>query len=461
MISSRVIRRLLLVVLATCPAGPAMAETGDDPVPGATAGILDSLRTHSRVTLSSPLFDLPVAARDSVTAAFDSTVAAGGLPAAIDDRREKARARARAVRMGADTDVQDARLSYTKVDGATLLLPFDVWAGNRHYGVSLGGRAGYAFSSEEERHDLGVELRTPLVDLEAMHHHDLERFGWTDPHAGSLSALFGVDERDFLEREGFRFAVSRDLGRRGTITLRHVRDEITARRALDPFTAGGTTSAFEQNLAASEGDRRELGLGIARERTGATRWWGVLDLRTGGRGLGGDLDYDQIRGSITGHTFLPWSDQLLVSLSAQAAAAPDSVPVQLLADPSGRNGARGYPRRSIVGTHAIHLRVDYELNKDLFRRARIPFLEDRRIQFVPFADVATAWTPDGATTLGDGTWPGSTDWKWSAGIGVRKNVGFGQVLSHVRMDVAWRLDRRETDPVFYLVLENVPFPDSD
>jgi len=433
----------------------------DDPLPAATTGILDSLRTRSHRTLSSTVFDLPLAIRDSVTAAFDSTVAADGLSAVVDVRREEARERARRFRFGLDTDVEDAHASYTKVDGATILLPVEAWARNRYTGVTLDARAGYAFSAEEERHDVGIELGTPWAELAIAHHHDLERFGWTDPHAGSVSALFGVDERSFLEREGFRITLGERIGRRGRVSLTYLADEVSARSVPDPFTAGGATSLFERNVPATEGDRRELGLRIGRKRTGATHWWGAIDLRAGGRGLGGDLDYEQIRGSISAHPFLPWSDQLLVTASAQVASAPDSLPVQLLADPAGRNGARGYPQRSILGTHAVHLRVDYQLNKDLFRRARIPFLENRRIQFVPFADVATAWTPDGARTLGDGTWPGSSDWKWSAGIGVRKNVGFGEVLSHVRMDVAWRLDRAGSDPVFYLVLENEPFPDSD
>jgi hypothetical protein len=407
------------------------------------------------------LFDLPVATRDSVVAAFDSTVAATSLSGALGERRGETRRRAREVRFGVDTDLSEVRASYTKVDGATLLLPLELWARNRYVGVSLGGRAGYAFADEEERHDLGITLRVLETRIGVHHHHDLERFGWTDPHAGSLAALFGVDERQFMEREGLRFTLAHDLRPRTTLTLSHDRDDITARAGTNPFTAGGTNSLFDTNLAAQEGERRQVGLTLGHERTAGGRFWGVINAETAGRDLGGDLDYDRIRGTLATHQILPWSDAALVSLSGQVAAAPDSVPVQILADPSGRNGARGYPLRSLTGTHAIHLRVDYQIQKDLFRRARVPFLEDRRIQFIPFVDLAAAWTPSRPRTLGDTTLPDRNHWKWSAGIGVRKATGFGRLLSHVRVDVAWRLDRTDRDPVVYLVLENEPFPISD
>jgi hemolysin activation/secretion protein len=139
------------------------------------------------------------------------------------------------------------------------------------------------------------------------------------------------------------------------------------------------------------------------------------------------------------------------------AAGPDTIPNQILADPAGRSGVRGYPHRSIIGAHAMLLRLDYHIERDLFVLARVPLLKKLRLQLVPFLDVGAAWTPGVNRRLTDATLPLSRDWKWGVGIGVRKGLGFGELLSHCRFDTAWRLDRGRASPVVYFVLETESF----
>lgn len=452
----------LLALAALMPQSDAPADTSaterlDD--------VLERLRSRTEQIMSAESRTLDTAYRDSISAAFDSTVVADGLAPTLDrnaDRRGARRNRGRgdAVRTGFTVAPEDGGLDYTKVDGfsaATAAYAYVTTLGLR---TRVGGRIGYAFGSKRERHDAGVELSAHGVHVGGSHREVTEPFGLTAVHGRRLFALAGSDEHDYLGRDGWRTHLEIPDLLPGSLATRltYRKEHEIPRRARDTFTIGDPSRLFEQNVQATSGLVRALRISVGRPRLDYPDLYGTLIAELAGRGLGGDLSYDVVRfgGGYTRR--LPWADDVAIAVAAQASVAPGGdVPVQVLADPSGRSGVRGYPHRSIAGSHALLLRVDYRMATDLFRAARIPLLRRAKLQLVPFADVGAAWSPTAARTLADSTVPGSDDWKWGAGLGIRRGVGAGEIISHVRLDAAFRLDRSGTSPVVYFVLENEPF----
>jgi hypothetical protein len=456
---------LLLASLAGVPAtGAERADAGAAPDSIATLdGVISRLRTRTTTTMSDEALRLDTTFRDSVTAVFDSTVAADGLSPTLERSAASSsgrRYRSTGVRTGFDWSLDRSNLDYSKVDGFTAVTAGFLYVTTRGVRTRIGGRIGYAFGSERGRHDAGVQLSAHDVTIGWAHRDETHTFGWTEVHGRRFFALAGADELDYLEREGWRTYVENDAWLPAGLSARLVyrREDERARRSRDTFTIGDPSGLFETNPQASEGEVRSVSLTIARPRVVYSNLYGSLTAETAGRGLGGDLAYDRVRARLTRITRLPWADELSVALSAQATAGPtDRIPLQALADPAGRSGVRGYPHRSLVGTHALLARIEYRLARDLLARTRIPLLSRAKLQLVPFVDVGAAWTPPAPRELADTTWPERDAWKWGAGLGIRRGVGFGELLSHVRLDAALRLDRGDARPVFYFVMEGEPF----
>lgn len=423
--------------------------------------VLSSLRGRTERVLSPESRALDIAFRDSVSAVYDSTVAADGLPGTLGRHAAAREWRGRGgVRTGLTISPEDSRIDYTKVDGLSAAVAGYGYLTALGVRSRTGGRIGYAFGSGRGRHDAGVRLSARGISLGVAHREVTESFGWTAVHGWRLFALAGADELDYLERDGWRAVLElpRVLPEALTTRVTYRREDELARRVRDYFTIGERSALFESNPQATEGEVRAVGLAIGRSRLDYPDLYGSLVAETAGRGLGGDLSYDlvRVRGALVHR--LPWADQLSLEIGAQATAAPrGEIPVQALADPSGRSGVRGYPHRSLVGSHALLARVEYRVAKDLFRAARIPLLRRAKLQLVPFVDVGAAWTPSGPTELSATTLPEGGDWRWGTGLGVRRNVGFGEIISHFRLDGAVRLDRTGAAPVFYFVLEGEPF----
>lgn len=467
--------RLRLVALAGAVALP-LAHAAENPsgspadsavsVPRESSdATFDSLRTRLRrttdETLSPEALVFDDVYRDSLRARFDSTVASIGLERAVagaadPEPRLGSRSNPRWTRVRTSFDPEDVSFRHSKVDGATLLLPARLEVLRRAWSLRTSVRAGYAFGSSLGRYEGEARFGTRFGSVGAHVRRISERFGWTAVHGNRVLSLAGVDEQQYLERRGFDAFVSAPPVDRFRVVADYRNERQSSQRARDVFTLGRPSHLFEKNRAATRGELRALRVSIERPRRTIGDLWGSAFLERAGGSLGGDLRFDRVGLAIGARRPLPWGSDVSLQAAAQAAASPEAVPVQATADLGGRTSLRGYPQLSFVGSHAVLARVDLFLGLDLFRRARIPLLGTQKLQFVPFVDAGSAWTPAGRS-LGSAKWPRSDEWKWSAGLGIRKGVGFGEILSHVRVDAAWRLDRDGPTPVFTFVLENEPF----
>ncbi len=446
---------LASVFTGTAGASEQRAEPWTEPAsPDTTLDqILTALRARTDTVLSVDAVTFDGVYMDSVVAGFDSTVVADGVSGAVQSKRDWERRG----RFGFSLGLGNSRMRYTKVDGASLQLPIEASYSVGEFDARIGGRAGYAFASQRGRHNLGVTARYDRWRASLRHRRDIARFGSTQLHGAWLYTLAGADEQDYFERHGWVATVSRGLGPGLTAAVTYWNERQSPRSAENVFTIGSKSAASELNYPATEGRLRAIGIRLERYRREGHRFWGVIRFESAGGGLGGDMEYDQITAGLHGVSILPWDDELLLSLGTTVTSGDDAISEQALADIGGRSSLRGYPRLAFGGTHAIGLRAEYITARDLLAMTRLPFADRLHVQLIPFADLGATWTPADVTSLNLDDFPGGSDWKWGAGIGIRRGVGFGELLSHVRLDVAWRLDRGGASPVAYFVLEGEPF----
>lgn len=428
---------------------PAGADTTQTPT---YEDVLRSIRARTDKAVSRDALTVGRGHRDSVVAAFQDRVARDGLSRAVDQHATR-RGRWRS---GLSTDFQAAQVTYSKVDGLTLGMPVEWGFAGPGVRGHVGGLIAYAFGSGGVRFRQGVLTTWKGVDWSVRAERLTVPFGWTRVHGTRVFALAGADEQHYLERRAVSGGFAFPLFDRTRLHVEYTAGDDRPMRARDVLSFAGEEGIAARNPAASRGDFRALSLRVGRDRFHSPRFWGALSFQTAGRDLGGDFDYDKLAVEVGRTIMLPTGDDIALRVRGQAAAGP-SLPVQALADPAGRSGVRGYPQSAAFGSHALSAHADVHLGRDVFSLLHVPVLRNLRLQLVPFLDVGSAWTPDRNRTLGDAALPESSAWKWGAGLGVRRNVGFGHLLSHVRLDAAWRLDRPAPRPVFYFVLEGEPF----
>jgi hypothetical protein len=440
-------RRWLMALLL----GMAAPAHGEDATVDSTgivlSGILDRLHGGTDAVISAEALRTDSEFADSVRTAFRDEVATGGLDAFVRERD-----RGTVFRSGLNLDPQNADIRYSNVDGLTLMAPVSWHLVGGAVRLELGGGAGYAFASEAFRYRAGASARWRGWAADVTWLQLAERYGYTELVGGGWYALFGDDEHRHLRREGWRAALERSVG---PVDVRVGYDRFDERSIAiaDPFHISGTTTLHRSNPPITDGVRRVRWIELDRERGSFSSW--ALSLRgeaSGNRGLA----YERVLARASWAPPLPWDDILHLEGRAQLAASDGEVPIQVLADPVGRNGVRGYPQGSRIGTHALLARAELHPARDWLTRARIPLADRLRLQLIPFADVGAAWSPDG-DDLSASRLPASGDWVWGAGIGLRRATGMGPVLSHLRLDFAWRLDRDIGRPVTYFVLEAEPF----
>jgi len=126
-----------------------------------------------------------------------------------------------------------------------------------------------------------------------------------------------------------------------------------------------------------------------------------------------------------------------------ASAVGGDPATQDLTDLGGATSLRGYPARSQVGTTSLLLRTDYSFGLDLLAKTNVPWIRSFHLQPVVFFDVGAAWGTRGWQSISDLTLPESQDWKTDIGLGVQRLVNYPGLLTRVRVDFGWRLDRAE------------------
>jgi hypothetical protein len=148
-----------------------------------------------------------------------------------------------------------------------------------------------------------------------------------------------------------------------------------------------------------------------------------FDYRLAGGALGGDFSYTwtgirwEERRYLFGRPELYWKLAFVTT--------GGSPPFQRLADEGGLASIRGFPRRTRLGETSLNGRVELYLATDFFALARVPLLENARIQFVPWADAGRVWE-------------GNSDvWLTSLGLGLQKYFAPIRSAANLRLDVAF------------------------
>lgn len=258
-----------------------------------------------------------------------------------------------------------------------------------------------------------------------------------------LSLLAGLDHQDYLNRrEGvvaFLLQPAREL--QGELLFIRREDESLAPTAgslldLDEEVMGRNISVDRTNangavLSWSVGESRDM---LIPEVGGSLRfgaWGGVF---------GGNREFYTFGGEA--RRFFPVPPRSKIRTEIWLGFSGGNPPVQELGDLGGESSLRGYPPASFTGPAIFLVRGDYLLGIDIFREMRFPVLRRLGLQPAVFFDAGVVWGDrpwDGVDELG---FPNTQDWRFDAGVGLQRLVGFPGLISAVRLDVAWRLDRQ-------------------
>jgi hypothetical protein len=162
-------------------------------------------------------------------------------------------------------------------------------------------------------------------------------------------------------------------------------------------------------------------------------------------GLGGDFDYETVRGEVGMRRRIWLGDRIVTSLSGGWIGG--DAPFQAAHHLGGFERLRGYQVNEFTTREFAHLRFDYEVGSDPL--SWVPYVRRLRIQPIAFADAAAIF--EGQARSGDPVPLESPEWKFATGFGLQNNLlGIPGRGGQLRFDIARRLDR-EDDAMTYRI----------
>jgi hypothetical protein len=197
------------------------------------------------------------------------------------------------------------------------------------------------------------------------------------------------------------------------------------------FTLFEGQQDFRPNPPIEDGRLRAMELGLSWGDVAEGTHAGDVHVARAGSGLGGDFDFDRVRGGLVGRRRLWFGDEL--KARGTAGSVRGSAPLQALHHVGGTKLLRGYEINEFATRRFAHLALDYTIATDPL--GSIPFLRHLRLQPVPFFDAAAVLE---TRTRND------TFWRFSAGVGIQRNLlGIPGGKGQLRVELARRLDRGE------------------
>jgi len=341
-------------------------------------------------------------------------------------------------RSGLDASLEVTGRPEIRLDlGASRAFGWKQWEGDAGLSVGWGGPP--ATRRVRERISGGPDPRQaerdePAVAFSLAWERRAAVFGANRPFANSiLAGLASLDRQEYLDRRAVTLGLSAKLT---TITRAELAYEVRSERPLRAREHGlfEWSDEWERNAQADRVRTRGL----------VARWlWrkGVEDaivvrVATHGGMLGGERDHSTLGFETRARYHAPGL-QSIDLVSALAVAGGDA-PAQERPDLGGVSNLRAYPTRAFVGASSYFVRLDIASAEDPLRD--VSFLRWVKLQPLAFADGGAVW--------GERPWrefrtefPESSDWKFDAGVGLRREVPLLGPILFARVDAAWRFDR--------------------
>jgi hypothetical protein len=391
-------------------------------------GYLDELADRRRSDFALEALSVSDAEVDSLLRAYAAT--GRGLPAGATSSAPA----------GWELGWEIAALRYNRAEGVNVMPAATVRAPTDRE-LLAAARVGYAWAAEEPtwRGELVSELSRrvgrPTVTL--THERDVFAYGAGGLPGNSLLALtVAEDYNDYYLGEGWSAALSFVPGPLALdFSVGEEKQESIGNNATFALFEDGKTK-FRPNPGIDDGTVRSFAIRAAAGDATYGRLAGNAAWTRAGYGLGGDWDYDTVRGEILGRQPLWLGDEVKVRLVG--AVATGDTPYQATHQVGGTRLLRGYDINEFQARQVAVASVDYKIGTNLLQW--LPYLRAIRVQFVPYFDAAALF----AEQERDGTVvkPARADWRMAAGVGFQHNLlGIPGGTGQVRLDLTRRLDR--------------------
>ncbi len=184
--------------------------------------------------------------------------------------------------------------------------------------VEFRGWVGYGWSAHEATG--GGEMRAQMAEpgrptLHASWARDVYSFGSGLIVGNSLTSLvFGNDYGDYFRAEGWRFGVEATSREFFVDATMRVEDQESLENAAE-FSVFENDESFRPNPSIDDGELRSIDLiGSWSDRMGAP-WTARARFRTAGGALGGDFDYERVRGELVARRRVWLGDRVVAALA--------------------------------------------------------------------------------------------------------------------------------------------------
>jgi hypothetical protein len=301
------------------------------------------------------------------------------------------------------------------------------------------------------------------IDAEAAD--QVRPFGNYQPYGNTWLTLFaGYDAMQYQRERRFGLAVTRRFSEDRRARFGWVRLEQDSLRTVTDAHLCGAGDWMKRNGAAEpftgNGLRLHLRRGASYEEE--TMIEGLITetelMVFGGELLRGTREFSRLQ-----------SDAWYTRLNRQSAAfclygsaslATGEAPRQAWPDLGGAAGLRAFSPRGerpdpdlvdarrlfLVGTQRLFLRAEVRSPPATLRVKRVKALRNLGLKLVPFAEVGAVWglKPGLIDPLireirewHDLRAPRRSEVHWDLGVGLRRDIGYSGILSHVEIDLAW------------------------
>lgn len=277
--------------------------------------------------------------------------------------------------------------------------------------------------------------------------------GFEQRHLRGKLLRWGVEAFDYEEidgkddRRGFKLYLRKELwpvsygllDENDHITLYLLRD----RDAKSAFTSGGLEDI--RNLYYRQSDEAIIGANLKLGRYGPypdpiTGWKLISTIENAGHFLGGDNSFWRFSPELTRYIGLSPSEVLAARIRLGLGYPADKGLFQL----GGENGLKGFDYKTINGSQAMMLNLEYR--RDLINNLELRFFDNLisldKIQGVGFFDVGKSWFSSF----------GERSFKKDAGLGLRLHFNLGSFLEKfiLRLDAAQALNAPKSKRNYWL-----------
>lgn len=346
-------------------------------------------------------------------------------------------------------------IRYNRVEGLYLGGNYEI--GNVHPLLSLRSSAGFGFSDNDMKYNMGGSLfisRRGIVGVGVDIYHSLEHVpdrGFYAPFTIAMMALIDKnDYRDYYLASGWTAFLQGDPNQMIGLRLSFLHEQHTGRQKTTDYSLFSRQLPFRDNPGIHDGSMRSIRLDLRLGRSATP-----LDLisrnalevsveHSSPRIAGSEFDFTRFEGSLwwtvttfSGSLLFPPTIRLLLS----GGTSRGDLPAQRIFVPDTRSSGvapfgvlRGAANREFAGDRYVMLNLEHNFRSLPFLALNLPFLYRNGIEVILHGSIAQTW--QGSTTTSDG-------WFSESGVGISR------IFDILRFDFTYRF----TDPRrFYVSL---------